>query len=211
MTLGDRTEYGGSRVDLFGKVVEVGAAEFPLEGLGDGLVVLLEAKQTVLDLNERGEIVWRQSFALDEGEVDLDLVEPTGVERAVDEHKIGESRLEASDGRLAAVRGAIVHDPKDVARIAVGSGSHDLRDEAVEGLDAGSFLATAEDLWAVYLERSHIGPGATASILVFDRCSLSGARGREGCLRMRAGMLVFSSALITNSSDFRALPSHWRA
>ena len=145
MTLGCGTEHSGSRVDLFDEVVEVGAAEFPLEGLGDGLVVLLEAKQTVLDISERGEVVWGQRFALDDREVDLDLVEPTGVDRAVDQHEIWESRLKASDGRLAAVRGAVVHDPKDVARIAVGRVGHDLRDEAVEGLDAGGFLASDFD------------------------------------------------------------------
>ena len=71
------------------------------------IVVLLEAKQTVLDISERGEVVWGQRFALDDREVDLDLVEPTGVDRAVDQHEIWESRLKASDGRLAAVRGPL--------------------------------------------------------------------------------------------------------
>jgi hypothetical protein len=50
MTLGSRTERGGSSVDLFDELIEIGATEFPLEGLGDGLVVLLEPKQTVLDI-----------------------------------------------------------------------------------------------------------------------------------------------------------------
>src|SRR5713101_354626 len=193
MTLSGGTEHSRSSVHLFDEIVEVGAAEFPLEGLGDGLVVLLEPKQTVLDISERGEIVWGQSLALNDGEVDLDLVEPTRVNRAVDEHEIWESRLKASDGSLAAVRGAVVHDPEDVASIAVGRDGHDLRDEAVEGLDAGGFLATAEDLCSVYVERSHVGPGATASVLVLDPCSLSGAR-RQGRVfadaSLDAGLLV---------------------
>ena len=193
MTLGGRTEHGGCRVDLFDEVVEVGAAEFPLEGLGDSLVVLLEAKQAFLDISERGEVVWGQSFPLDDGEVDLDLVEPAGVDWAVDEHEIWESRLKAPDGSLAAVRGAVVHDPEDVARIAVGRSGHDLRDQAVEGLDAGGLLATAEDLCSVYVERSPVGPGATASVLVLDPCSLSGARRQGGMFAdasLDTGLLV---------------------
>ena len=146
MTLGGGTEHGGRGVDLFDEMVEVGAAEFPLEGLGDGLLVVLEPKQTVLDVSARGEVVWGQNLPLHDGEVDLDLVEPTRVDRAVDEYEIWESRLNASDRSLAAVRGAVVHNPKDVARIAVGRGVHDLRDEVVEGLDAAGFLTTAEDL-----------------------------------------------------------------
>ena len=101
MTLGGRTEHGGNSVHLFDEVGEISTAEFPLEGLGDGLVVLLEPKQTVLDISERREIVWGQSLPLDDGEVDLDLVEPARVDRAVDEHEIWESHLKASDGSLA--------------------------------------------------------------------------------------------------------------
>src|SRR5438093_11097489 len=176
MTLGGRTEHGGGSVHLFDELIEVGAAEFPLEGFGDGLVVLLEAQQTVLDIGERREVIWGQGFALDDGEVDLDLVEPARVDWAVDEHEIWESGLKASDRSLAAMRGAVVHDPKDVTGIAVRRRGHDLRDEAIEGLDAGGLLATAEDLCSVYIERSHIGPGATASVLVLDACRLSRTR-----------------------------------
>jgi hypothetical protein len=82
MTLSGGTEHSGSSVHFFDEIVEVGASEFPLEGLGDGLVVLLEAKQTVLNISERGEVVWGQSFPLDDGEVDLDLVELFEVSKA---------------------------------------------------------------------------------------------------------------------------------
>lgn len=46
------------------------------------LVVLLETQQPVLDLREAGEIIGSERFALDDGQVDLDLAEPTGVEKA---------------------------------------------------------------------------------------------------------------------------------
>src|SRR5712692_4232704 len=208
MTLGGRTEHGGSSVHLFDEVVEVSAAEFPLEGLGDGLVVLLELEQTALDVVEGREVVWSESLSLDDGEVDLDLVEPARVDRAVNEHEIWESRLKAPDGSLTTVRGAVVDDPKDVARIAVGRGGHDLRDEAIEGLDAGGLLTTAEDLCSVHVEGSHVGPSATASVLVLDPCSLSGAR-RQGRMfadaSLDAGLLVGADHELVGFEGF-ALP-----
>lgn len=69
-----------------------------------------------------------------------------------------------------------IFDPKDVARIAVGRDGHALRDEAAEGFEAGGWRAAAEDLCAVCRERSHVGPGAGARVLVLDSCRLSGAR-----------------------------------
>src|SRR5713226_2390232 len=65
------------------------AGEGPLERGRRPLVVVLEAEQTVLDLGQRGEVVGRQHLALDDGEVDLDLVEPAGVDRSVDEDEAG--------------------------------------------------------------------------------------------------------------------------
>ena len=72
--------------------MEVSAVEFPLEGFGDGLVVALEAKQAILNVSDRGEVVRGESFPLDDGEVDLDLVEPAGMDWSMNEHEIWEGR-----------------------------------------------------------------------------------------------------------------------
>jgi len=53
---------------------EILACEAPVEGLGDGLVVLLEAEDALGDHLERVEVGRGQSFALEDGEVELDLV-----------------------------------------------------------------------------------------------------------------------------------------
>ena len=118
--LSGRTEHGRSSVDFLDQIVEVGAGEFPLEGRGDGLIVVLETKQAILDISERGEVIGGEGLALHDGEVDLDLVEPTGVDRAVDEDEIWESRLKSLDRGLAAMGGAIVDDPEHAAGVAVG-------------------------------------------------------------------------------------------
>ena len=59
-------------VDPVEQVVEVCWGELPLEGLGGGVVALLEVGQSLLDLVEVGEVVGRDDLALDDGEVDLD-------------------------------------------------------------------------------------------------------------------------------------------
>jgi hypothetical protein len=41
----------------------------------------------MFQFGQRGEIVGRQDFSLNNRETDLDLVEPTGVDRGVDGHR----------------------------------------------------------------------------------------------------------------------------
>ena len=53
--------------------------EAPLERLGRGLIVILEGEQPVLECGEGVEIVRREDLLLDDGEVDLNLIEPAGM------------------------------------------------------------------------------------------------------------------------------------
>jgi hypothetical protein len=41
----------------------------------------------MFEFGQRGEIVGRQDFSLNDRETDLDSVEPTGVDRGVDGHR----------------------------------------------------------------------------------------------------------------------------
>jgi hypothetical protein len=76
---------------------------------GDGGV--LEAKEAVLELAEGDEVIGRQNLALDDREIDLDLVEPTGVDRRLDENETRPGDAQARPGALAPVRGTVVDDP----------------------------------------------------------------------------------------------------
>lgn len=60
-----------------------------MEGRSKALVVPLEGKQSLLGLLDRGEVIGSQSLALKDREVDLDLIEPAGVDGAKDGHEIG--------------------------------------------------------------------------------------------------------------------------
>ena len=70
------------------KDVEVTAREGPLERLGGMLIAALECNQAAFECREIGGVAWREELALNDGEVDLDLVEPAGMYRGVDENDI---------------------------------------------------------------------------------------------------------------------------
>src|SRR3990172_10246924 len=83
----------GQLLDQLGKVFSI---ELPVEGRSHALVVLLEIQQSILYLLEAGEIVGGQNLALDDGEVDLDLIEPTGVNWSMNGDQVGKGFGQAS-------------------------------------------------------------------------------------------------------------------
>ena len=68
-------------VESVEEVGQVGGGELPLEGFGRCVVAFLEAGEALLDHVEVGEVVGRECFSLDDGKVDLYLVEPGRVHR----------------------------------------------------------------------------------------------------------------------------------
>src|SRR5262245_38404347 len=130
------------------KFVQVGAGEGPLKGSGGLLVVVVEGEQTLLEVGEGGEVIGSEDLALEDGEIDLDLIEPAGMERGVDQDNRGPRGAQVVGGFLAAVGGAVVSNPEDTPRRAIGFYRHDLLHEAVKWLDGGGFLAAAEELGA---------------------------------------------------------------
>jgi len=64
----------------FGKECDqIPSAEGLLEWRGDFLVALLETEQAFFQVGQRGEIVGDKDLPLNDREVDLDLIEPAGV------------------------------------------------------------------------------------------------------------------------------------
>ena len=99
------------------------------------LVVVLEAENALGDFVLGSEVSGREGFALEDREVDLDLVEPAGVLGQMYEGEFGEPGLEPVGGTLAAMDGAVVDDPEDALGRTVGIRGHHLGDERVEGDD----------------------------------------------------------------------------
>ena len=76
------------RLELDQKHVQVTAGEGPLEGSGGALIAALEGHQTAFEGSQIGKVARREELALNDGEVDLNLVEPAGMDRRVDQDDI---------------------------------------------------------------------------------------------------------------------------
>jgi hypothetical protein len=156
------------------------------------------------------KVIRGEDLSLNDREVDLDRIEPTGVGRGVDEDCMGPLGVEAVGSPLAPMDGAVAHDPEDAPRGLVGLLVHAFVNEAIHCGDAIWGLTTTEDLGAVEIPSHQVGPDAAAPILVFHSRGWV-RRGRQvGCFRRRAGMLVFSSAEISQSSALNGAPCQTR-
>ena len=80
----------------------------------------LESKKARLELSQRIEVIGRENFSLNYRKVDLDLVEPTGMDRCVNKDGVGPFGAETVNRLLPTVNRAIVHDPEDAAGGLVG-------------------------------------------------------------------------------------------
>ena len=72
-------EAEGVSSEFVEKAIEVAAGECPLEGVGCMLIASLELKKTDFKFDQRFEVVGREELALNDREVDLDLVEPASM------------------------------------------------------------------------------------------------------------------------------------
>ena len=96
--------------------VQVTASKGPLERFGGRLIPGLEGHQVSLQIGQALEVTRRKQLALNDREVDLDLVEPTGVNRSVNKNDVGPSGSKAIGGASTTVAGAIVGNQEHVAR-----------------------------------------------------------------------------------------------
>ena len=139
------------------------------------------------------EVVRREDLSLDDGEVDLDLVEPTGVDRRVDDDQVGPLTNEAALAALAAMRASVIDHPEHPGSGAIGFSGPDLLNQPAEGSDASLGFTAAEDAGPLDVPRGQVGPGALAHVLVLDTHRLSGLRCQAAMLavaRLNAGPLV---------------------
>ena len=96
--------------------VQIAASEGPLERIGGPLVAGLEGHHVPLQIGQAPEVTRCKQLALNDREVDLDLVEPTGVNRGVNQNDVGPSGSKTIGGASTAVAGAIVGNEEHAAR-----------------------------------------------------------------------------------------------
>jgi len=80
---------------------------------------------------------------LNNREVNLNLIEPASVDGGVHENHVGPLRAEAVDRPLAAMGGAVVHDPENAPCGLVGLSAHDFPNQAIDRSNAGFLFAAA--------------------------------------------------------------------
>jgi hypothetical protein len=175
-----RRGLSGSTTEFGEQSGEIAAGEGPLERLCRVDVVVLEAKKPFADGAERSEVVRREDLALDDREIDFDLIEPAGVNGGVHEDELRPLGLEPCDGAVAPMRRGVVGDPEDATRRAIRFLPHDLSHESVEGRNASLGFAATEHSRAMHIPGGEIGPGAGPRVLVLDpqRATRSGRQRR---------------------------------
>ena len=139
----------GGEVAFGEKASEVAPSKVPLKGFGDGMPIVLEGDQPFGKGSEVGKLIGSEHFSLDDGKVDLDLVEPTGMNRQVKQDESGELLLEPMCRSQAAMGGAVINDPENTAGVVIRRARHHLFDETLKGSHSISGLATAKNFGAV--------------------------------------------------------------
>ena len=81
--------------------MQVTARKGPFEWFGGPLVASLEGHDVPLQIGQALEVARGKQLALNDREVDLDLVEPTGVNRRMNQNDVGPSGTKAISGAPA--------------------------------------------------------------------------------------------------------------
>ena len=127
----------------------------------------------------------------------------------MDEDCVGPLVAKTLDGFLAAMSGAVVHDPKDAASGLVGLWAHDFADEPIHGSDSALDFAATENLRPMDIPSRQVGPGALAKVLVLDAHGAVGSRRQSrvfAAAGLNAGFLVRRNDVVIDA-QWSALPS----
>ena len=124
--------------------VKIAARESPPEWLCGSLIAVLESHQAPAEGIEVYKIAGREQLTLGDRKVDLDFVQPTGVDWRMNHNDIGPFGSETISRPRPTMGRAIVGDKEHAARGTIGFLAHHLCDEAFERGDPSLALAPPE-------------------------------------------------------------------
>ena len=186
----------GAPVELAEEFLEILAFELPIERLRRGFPVVLKIEQSLGEDVQVREVIWSENLSLHDREINLDLIEPTGVSGSMNELHDGTSRIsltQSLDSSLPAMYGTVVYNPEDATGIVVGWSRHHLFDQTVKRRDAIDRLAPAKHSGVVDIQCAEINPSPTAFVSILDAASTAGLTRlswMEAAPRLDARLLV---------------------
>ena len=143
---------------------------------------------------------------MNDREVDLNLIEPTGMNRRMDQKEIRPLRTQAISRLLAPMCRAVIHNPEDAAGGLVGLLAHHLTDKAVDWSNPGLGFATAEDFGAMDIPGCKVGPGSFTKVLVLNS---HGSIGSHWQSRLFAAARLDASLLVCR--NHKVIRSQWNS
>jgi hypothetical protein len=160
------------------QIGQVLSGEFPLEGPGNLLVVFLKGAYSLPEINKGKEVVGRKHFSLEDGEINLDLVQPTGMDGKMNDNDLGPFALKPIDGGQSSVRGSVVKNPENPSGGTIGFTCHDVLDQTVKGDDPGFGFAPSEQFCSPYVPGSQVVQRPLSPVFEFHLLPLSNSRGQ---------------------------------
>jgi len=164
--------------------------------------VLLKSQEALLEFRQQREIVRCEDLALNNGEIDLDLVQPAGMHRGVEWDQGRPLVLKAPDGLRAAMRGAIVHDPEDTVSRTVGFSTHHLGHQPIKGSDAVYGFATAEEFGVVNVPSSDIRSERHGGCTRARHTTRDRGQAIKPCLRRARGSQLAGRKAVTGIANW---------
>jgi hypothetical protein len=143
--------------------------------------MLLKAQKPFFEGLQGKEVVRGKNFALDNGEIDLDLVQPTRMDGSVDGDDSRIFALKPADAAGSPVSRSIVQNPEDSSGFFIGSLGHDLIDQAAKRSNPIFSFTATEELGPMHIQCCQISPSAAARVFMFHLHRDAGLRG-EGSM-----------------------------
>ena len=175
------------------QIGQVLSGEFPLEGLGDLFIVFLKAENPFRESNKGREVIRREYFSLEDGEIDFDLVQPTGVDGEMNNNNLRPSALKSIDRGQASVRRSVVKNPENPSGQTVRFACHHVLDQTVKGYDPGFGLTPSEQLCPPHIPGCQIAQRPFSRVFEFHLLPLSFSWAKthmSSMSRLNAGLFI---------------------
>ena len=158
------------------------------------VIAVLESHQAPAEGIEVCKIAGREQLTLDDGEVDLDLVQPTGVDWRMNQNDIGPFGFETMSRPQPTMGGAIVGDKEHAARGTIGFLAHHLCGRGVRTGRCRSCARDARIAWRDGHPRRRDKP--TRWLVHIRARHEADARGRKPMIDVCAGRRVITTGVL---------------